>query len=99
MNEFLTFAHQLADAAGDAIRPYFGAHGDVEAKGDSSPVTIADRAAESAMRKLIEATYPDHSIYGEEFGQQLTTHNAQLTTHYTWVLDPIDKSRSRWKAT
>ncbi len=69
--EILTFAQRLADAAGAAIRPYFGAHGDVENKEDDSPVTIADRAAEAAMRKLIEQHYPDHAIYGEEFGQQL----------------------------
>ncbi len=68
MNKFLTFAHQLADAAGAAIRPYFGAHGAVEAKGDDSPVTIADREAEAAMRALIEREYPTHAIYGEEFG-------------------------------
>ncbi len=69
--EFLTFAHHLADAAGAVIRPHFGAHGDVEDKADHSPVTLADKLAEKEMRKLIEATYPDHAIYGEEFGQQL----------------------------
>lgn len=72
MSEFLTFSHALADAAGAAIRPYFGAHGEVEAKGDNSPVTQADRAAEEAMRALIEQHYPEHDIYGEEFGQQLS---------------------------
>jgi myo-inositol-1(or 4)-monophosphatase len=71
MDRFLQFAHQLADAAGAAIRPYFGAHGDVEAKGDNSPVTKADRAAEEAIRALIERHYPEHDIYGEEFGVQL----------------------------
>jgi len=67
-SHFLPFAHALADAAGDIIRPYFGAHGEVEEKGDNSPVTHADRAAEQAMRARISASYPDHSIYGEEFG-------------------------------
>ena len=69
--EYLTFAHQLADVAGDVIRPYFGAHGAVENKSDESPVTVADRAAEQAMRRLIETHYPTHAIYGEEFGLQL----------------------------
>ena len=69
--ELIAFAHQLADCAGDIIRPYFGAHGDVESKGDQSPVTVADRAAEAAMRALIEQRYPEHSIYGEEYGLQL----------------------------
>jgi fructose-1,6-bisphosphatase/inositol monophosphatase family enzyme len=69
--QYLSFAHQLADVAGDIIRPYFGAHGAVENKSDESPVTIADRDAERAMRALIESHYPSHAIYGEEFGLQL----------------------------
>jgi fructose-1,6-bisphosphatase/inositol monophosphatase family enzyme len=70
ISRFLPFAHQLADAAAEAIRPFFGAHGVVETKGDASPVTQADKAAEAAIRALIEARYPDHGIYGEEYGQQ-----------------------------
>ena len=87
MDAFVTFAHQLADAAGAAIRPYFGAHGEVIAKGDASPVTIADRAAEQAMRALIEAQFPEHGIFGEEFG-------VKDGAHYSWVLDPIDGTRA-----
>ena len=86
--DFLAFAHQLADAAGAAIRPYFGAHGDVESKSDQSPVTIADRAAEQAMRALITAQFPEHAIFGEEFGQY------SAASPYTWVLDPIDGTRA-----
>lgn len=87
-SEFLSFAHQLADSAGAAIRPYFGAHGDVEAKGDNSPVTKADRTAEQAMRTLIERYYPNHAIFGEEGGQKKTI------SEYCWVLDPIDGTRA-----
>lgn len=110
IDQYLTFAHQLADVAGDIIRPYFGAHGQAEAKTDESPVTIADREAEHAMRKMIERAYPEHAIYGEEFGLQLaasaavpslvpfqpTTHHSPLTAHltYTWVIDPIDGTRA-----
>ena len=86
--EFLTFAHALADAAGAVIRPYFGAHGEVEAKGDNSPVTRADREAEAAMRALIDQHYPDHAIYGEEGGQKKTI------SEYCWVIDPIDGTRA-----
>ena len=86
--EFLAFAHTLADAAGAAIRPYFGAHGDVEEKSDNSPVTLADKIAEKAMRALIDRTYPDHAIYGEEGGQKKTI------SEYCWVIDPIDGTRA-----
>ncbi len=84
----IQFAHRLADAAGDAIRPFFRDHGDVEAKGDNSPVTQADRAAELAMRELIRAIYPDHGIFGEELGVQ------HAESPYVWVLDPIDGTRN-----
>jgi len=91
----LSFAHQLADLAGAAIRPYFQAHGDVETKGDASPVTQADRAAEAAMRALITLHYPFHSIYGEEYGSSpVTQHPTPATPHYTWVIDPIDGTRN-----
>ena len=52
------------------------------------PVTEADRAAETAMRGLIRATFPEHGIIGEEFGSERT--NAE----YVWVLDPIDGTKS-----
>lgn len=84
----LAFAHRLADAAGDAIRPHFRSRLDVESKSDASPVTIADRAAEAAMRALIEAERPGDGIIGEEYGQ----HNAGADR--VWVIDPIDGTRS-----
>jgi histidinol phosphatase-like enzyme (inositol monophosphatase family) len=77
-------AERLADAAGAAIRPFFRARFDVETKADASPVTEADRAAEAAMRRLIEAEYPRDGINGEEYGIK------EGSTGRTWVLDPID---------
>lgn len=52
------------------------------------PVTVADRAAEQAIRDGIGARYPDHGIIGEEFG---TTPGAG---RYSWVIDPIDGTRA-----
>jgi histidinol phosphatase-like enzyme (inositol monophosphatase family) len=77
-------AERLAEAAGAAIRPFFRAKFDVETKADASPVTEADRAAEAAMRRLIEAEYPRDGIIGEEYGTK------EGSTGRTWVLDPID---------
>jgi fructose-1,6-bisphosphatase/inositol monophosphatase family enzyme len=37
-------------------------------KDDASPVTVADRAAEAAMRDAIHAAFPTHGVYGEEAG-------------------------------
>ena len=84
----IAFAARLADAAGAAIRPYFRAAHGLEAKDDSSPVTLADRAAEAAMRTLIEQTYPADAIIGEEYGVK------EGSSGRAWVLDPIDGTRA-----
>ncbi|MBA3837813.1 MAG: histidinol-phosphatase [Sphingomonas sp.] len=81
-------AHALADAAGAAIRPYFRAEHGLETKGDASPVTLADRAAEAAMRQLIERRFPTDAIIGEEYGTK------PGTSGRAWVLDPIDGTRA-----
>ena len=84
------FVDKLVDAAADLIMPHFRAAPSVESKGTSGfdPVTIADRDAEAAMRRLIRATYPDHGIIGEEHGTE------RADADYVWVLDPIDGTRS-----
>ncbi|HEY0624557.1 histidinol-phosphatase [Sphingomonas sp.] len=84
----IDLAKRLADAAGAAIRPYFRAEHGLEAKDDSSPVTLADKAAEAAMRRLIIAERPMDAIIGEE------EEDRAGTSGRTWVLDPIDGTRS-----
>ncbi|MFX9224365.1 inositol monophosphatase family protein, partial [Acinetobacter baumannii] len=79
----IALAHRLADAAGAAIRPHFRAVS-AERKGDATPVTLADRAAEEAMRAVLAAEAPDDAIIGEEYGTK------DGTSGRTWVLDPID---------
>lgn len=80
----LALANRLADAAGAAIRPFFRAGYTHEAKADASPVTDADRTAEAAMRRLLEAEAPRDGIIGEEYGAERAGAARQ------WVLDPID---------
>ncbi|MBR0553202.1 histidinol-phosphatase [Stakelama marina] len=81
-------AEQLADAARAAIRPYFRAEHGLETKADDSPVTLADKAAEAAMRSLIVAERPRDAIVGEEEGER------EGSSGRTWVLDPIDGTRA-----
>jgi inositol-phosphate phosphatase / L-galactose 1-phosphate phosphatase / histidinol-phosphatase len=88
LDAFLALAARLADAAGDAIRPCFRKPIAVVDKADLTPVTEADRAAEAAMRGLIEARFPDHGILGEEFGR------VREDAEFIWVLDPIDGTKS-----
>lgn len=87
-DQFLDLAVQLADAAGAAIRPHFRKPIAVDDKADQSPVTIADRNAELAMRDLIRAHFPEHGIIGEEFGRE------RDDAEFVWVLDPIDGTKS-----
>lgn len=88
LGELAGFAARLADTAGEAIRPHFRKLAMVDSKSDASPVTIADRESEQAMRDLIAAHYPAHGIYGEEFG--VSNPDAALM----WILDPIDGTKS-----
>src|SRR3546814_8512276 len=84
----LALAQRLADAAGEAIRPFYRARFAIETKGDLSPVTQADRAAEAAMRAILEKERHNDGIVGEEYG--VVRENAGRI----WVLDPIDGTRS-----
>jgi inositol-phosphate phosphatase/L-galactose 1-phosphate phosphatase/histidinol-phosphatase len=88
IDQCLELALRLADAAGEAIRPYFRQPLTVDDKADLTPVTAADRAAEQAMRSLIESRFPEHGIIGEEFGR------ARDSAEFVWTLDPIDGTKS-----
>jgi len=82
--------HELADASGAAVLPHFRKTLAVENKGRTGgydPVTIADRNAERAIRRLIARRFPDHAVEGEEFG---TTGGGT----YRWLIDPIDGTRA-----
>ena len=60
----------------------------VEQKADVSPVTLADQTIERLWRELIEKTYPDHGIIGEEEAA------TGADREFVWVLDPIDGTRA-----
>ncbi len=86
----LDVANRMADAARAAILPHFRTPSlNTENKLDSGfdPVTVADRAAEQAMRTVLADLRPDDGILGEEFGA------AAGRSGRTWVLDPIDGTR------
>lgn len=85
----LATAVRLAKLGGDVTLKYFQqSNVEVIRKGDDSPVTIADRQAEQAIRDQLAQLYPDDAILGEEFGEQ------SGTSEYQWILDPIDGTKS-----
>ena len=86
--EYLNFANNLADVAGETSMQYFRTSLDIDNKNDESPVTIADKNTELKIRSMIEKTYPDLGILGEEFD------SINADAEYIWVIDPIDGTRS-----
>ncbi len=90
IDDIVTTAHALADAARAAVLPYFRAVGLTAENKESQgfdPVTEGDRAAERAMRDVLAKRRPQDGILGEEYGS--TSGESGLT----WVLDPIDGTR------
>ena len=89
--DFEKFVEELAHVSGEAILPFFrtmlSAH-NKSSCGGFDPVTEADHAAETVMRRLIEHIFPEHGILGEEFGDK------KLDAEYVWTLDPIDGTKS-----
>jgi myo-inositol-1(or 4)-monophosphatase len=81
-------AEAAADVAATVIRPFFRQNLAADSKDDESPVTIADRSAEQAMRAVLAQRFPEHGIMGEEFGLD------RPGASYRWVLDPIDGTRA-----
>lgn len=79
---------EAARAAGQVALEYFDQGVAVEWKSDHSPVTVADRNAEQALRERLSGAFPGDGFLGEEFG------DTPGTTGYRWIIDPIDGTRS-----
>jgi len=88
LNEFLATALQAAKAARELILSYYNGEFDIEIKADQTPVTVADRGAEQVIRETIGRAYPEHGIFGEEYGAE------NKDTEYLWLVDPIDGTKS-----
>lgn len=89
MSDLLPFFRELSAAARTVTLGAAVPSAENKAAGGAyDPVTHLDRAAEVALRALIEERFPDDAIEGEEFG--LTRGDAARR----WSLDPIDGTRA-----
>jgi histidinol phosphatase-like enzyme (inositol monophosphatase family) len=82
---------ELNAASAEAILPLFRADHGLENKaggGGFDPVTLADKAAEAAIRALVSKRFPDHGFIGEEYGAD------RPDAEFVWVIDPIDGTRA-----
>jgi histidinol-phosphatase len=84
----LAAAREAAAAAAEVIRHYWRRGVEVEWKSDATPVTIADREAEQAIRKILHAALPQAAIHGEEFGMDGERGGLM------WLVDPLDGTKS-----
>ncbi len=87
-SHFIDFVRTLPDITRPLAQKHFRTTLEVDDKEDASPVTIADRAIEQALRTRISEHFPDHGLLGEEYGQE------RGDAPYCWVLDPIDGTKS-----
>lgn len=84
----LATAHAAVDAAARVLDHYWAHGADVRLKADATPVTQADEEAESAIREVIAAAFPDHGFYGEEHGRE------NPDAEWLWLIDPLDGTKS-----
>jgi histidinol-phosphatase len=81
-------AVEAAQQAGQVALRYFDADLTVEWKKDLSPVTVADREAESLLRTRLLGTFPHDGFLGEESG------DTPGGSGYRWIVDPVDGTRN-----
>lgn len=86
--ELLAIAERAARLAGELVLPLFREGVAAELKADGTPVTIADRRAEEAVRAFLMRECPGFGILGEEFG------DSPGDGRHRWVLDPIDGTKA-----
>jgi histidinol-phosphatase len=84
----LQAALDAADEADRIVQGFYQHNAKVTIKADKSPVTEADLAVEHAIKKLLEARFPDHGFYGEETGKH------RLEADSLWLVDPIDGTKA-----
>ncbi len=86
----LDVAKRAAQKAEQVISSYYQANDlATEVKGDQTPVTVADKESEQIIRQEISQVFPDHGIFGEEFGR-----SDNEDSDYLWLIDPIDGTKS-----
>ncbi|MEO6627593.1 MAG: inositol monophosphatase family protein [Aquihabitans sp.] len=87
--ELLETAVTVIRQAGELTLQYFRRDDlAIDRKGDGTPVTVADRAAERLIREELEARYPDDGILGEEEAEKIGTSGRR------WIIDPIDGTKA-----
>ncbi|MDT0556633.1 3'(2'),5'-bisphosphate nucleotidase CysQ [Patiriisocius hiemis] len=89
MEKLLHTILQAAIEAGEAIMEVYMTDFDVEIKGDNSPLTIADKKANTVINKYLETT--NIPIISEENKQ--TDYSVRKSWDRCWIVDPLDGTK------
>lgn len=85
----LEIAIEIIKAAGHLTQTHFLSDAlQVAHKDDGTPVTEADRDAETLIRTMLHSYFPEDSIDGEEHADH------EGTSTRRWVIDPIDGTKA-----
>jgi len=88
--DLVKFLAGLPQVSRPFIDNWFRQNPETSQKADHSPVTIADKQTETALRDVIATVFPDDAIQGEEFG----TAGRHDSVRFCWVIDPIDGTKA-----
>ncbi|MCL2485785.1 MAG: inositol monophosphatase [Endomicrobia bacterium] len=83
-SKYTSVALKAAEAGAKELLKYYNKISDVEYKGKTDPVTLADRNSQKAVIKVIKSMFPEHGILAEEDGVSETEKD------YCWIIDPLD---------
>lgn len=87
MSNELQIALEAVEKAAKITLNYFHNVPPVSLKPDRTPVTKADKEAETIIREHILQSFPNASFVGEEFGGNFGDSDA-------WIIDPIDGTKN-----
>lgn len=86
--ELIEAAADIAEEASKIALSYFRKNLLIETKDNMTPVTIADKKTEEAIRAELTKAFPGFGILGEEFGEEA------IDAELVWTVDPIDGTLS-----
>jgi 3'(2'), 5'-bisphosphate nucleotidase len=91
LQKHLSIAQKAALAAGKQIMEIYETDFEcsIEHKADNSPLTIADKAANTVIIEMLRTQFPAISILSEENTQD----ESRFANDWCWIVDPLDGTK------
>jgi myo-inositol-1(or 4)-monophosphatase len=83
-SSYTNIALIAAKAGAEVLLKYYNAVLNIEYKGETDPVTQADKKSQKIIIKIIKDNFPQHGILAEEDGID------ESDREYCWIIDPLD---------